>query len=344
MQQGDTIYGLAKRHRVSISELMTLNNLDKPAIRPGQRLTLPADRRGVAPRQPGLAGGASSAAPGPAAPAPRTPPAPPGPVATSPAGDWTGSHTIAQGESLYAIARRHAVKPADLQAANGITDPTKLRPGTVLKVPEAAGSAAPAQPPVAPAPAPPLAGVPTAPGTTTTARIINAAPAAPPQRVASLPSTGQSDVTAAPAAPRAEPASAAPGDTPKLAGTGKFRWPVKGKVIAGFGPRSDSTHNDGINISVPQGTEVAAAEAGVVAYAGNELKGYGNLVLIRHENNWVSAYAHNEALLVKRGDKVRRGQTIAKAGNTGTVDQPQVHFELRQGSKPVDPMPHMERQ
>jgi len=88
---------------------------------------------------------------------------------------------------------------------------------------------------------------------------------------------------------------------------------------------------------------VHAAEAGKVAYAGNELKGYGNLILIRHDNGWVSAYAHNEQLLVKRDEVVRRGQVIAKAGKTGSVDQPQLHFELRQGSKPVDPMLHMEK-
>jgi murein DD-endopeptidase MepM/ murein hydrolase activator NlpD len=123
----------------------------------------------------------------------------------------------------------------------------------------------------------------------------------------------------------------------------KFRWPVKGKVIANFGARTDGTHNDGVNVAVPQGTEVHAAEQGTVAYAGSELKGYGNLVLLRHESGWVTAYAHNEELLVKRGDKVKRGQAIAKAGKTGTVDQPQVHFELRQGQKPVDPAPHMEK-
>ena len=123
----------------------------------------------------------------------------------------------------------------------------------------------------------------------------------------------------------------------------KFRWPVKGKVIASFGARTDGTHNDGVNVAVPQGTEVHAAEQGTVAYAGSELKGYGNLVLLRHESGWVTAYAHNDELLVKRGDKVTRGQTIAKAGKTGTVDQPQVHFELRQGQKPVDPTPHMEK-
>ena len=133
------------------------------------------------------------------------------------------------------------------------------------------------------------------------------------------------------------PAKASGGDTSKL------RWPAQGKIIAGFGGRPDGTHNDGINLSVPQGTDVHAAESGVVAYAGSELKGYGNLVLVRHDNGWVTAYAHNEELLVKRGDKVARGQVIAKAGKTGTVDQPQVHFELRQGSKPVDPTPFMEK-
>lgn len=120
-----------------------------------------------------------------------------------------------------------------------------------------------------------------------------------------------------------------------------FRWPVKGRVITAFGARPDGGHNDGIDLAVPQGTPVMAAENGVVAYAGNELKGYGNLVLIRHANNWVSAYAHNEEILVKRGDKVRRGQVIAKAGATGAVSQPEVHFELRKGSRPVDPTKYM---
>ena len=96
-----------------------------------------------------------------------------------------------------------------------------------------------------------------------------------------------------------------------------------------------------MNVAVPLGTSVKAAENGVVVYAGNELKGYGNLVLIRHSGNWVSAYAHNNKLIVKRGDKIKRGQIIAKAGKSGMVDQPQLHFELRKGSKPVDPLKYM---
>jgi murein DD-endopeptidase MepM/ murein hydrolase activator NlpD len=129
--------------------------------------------------------------------------------------------------------------------------------------------------------------------------------------------------------------------TPDPMSGNSFRWPVRGRVIAEFGTRPDGGHNDGIDVAVPQGTSVQAAENGVVAYAGNELKGYGNLVLVRHANNWVSAYANNEELLVKRGDKVRRGQIIAKAGATGAVSQPQVHFELRKGSRPVDPTKYM---
>lgn len=129
---------------------------------------------------------------------------------------------------------------------------------------------------------------------------------------------------------------AAPAETTVVAsadGKPEFRWPARGRVIQGF----TSGGNDGINISVPEGTQVKAAEGGVVAYAGNELKGYGNLVLIRHPNGYVTAYAHNGEIAVKRGDHVNRGQTIAKSGQSGNVSTPQLHFELRKGATPVDP-------
>jgi murein DD-endopeptidase MepM/ murein hydrolase activator NlpD len=113
----------------------------------------------------------------------------------------------------------------------------------------------------------------------------------------------------------------------------EFRWPARGRIIQGF----KAGGNDGINIAVPEGTSVKAAESGVVAYAGSELKGYGNLVLIRHPNGYVSAYANNGALNVKRGETVKRGQTIATSGQSGNVATPQLHFELRKGSTPVDP-------
>ena len=117
-----------------------------------------------------------------------------------------------------------------------------------------------------------------------------------------------------------------------------FRWPVRGKVIAGYGAKTNGKANDGLNLAVPEGTPVKAAEDGVVAYAGNELKGYGNLVLVRHANGYVTAYAHASELLVKRGDTIKRGQVIAKSGQSGEVASPQLHFEIRKGSTPVDPL------
>lgn len=117
-----------------------------------------------------------------------------------------------------------------------------------------------------------------------------------------------------------------------------FRWPARGRVIAAYGAKTNGKSNDGINLSVPEGTPVKAAEDGVVAYAGSELKGYGNLVLIRHSNGYVSAYAHASELMVKRGETIKRGQVIAKSGQSGEVSSPQLHFEIRKGSTPVDPL------
>ena len=135
--------------------------------------------------------------------------------------------------------------------------------------------------------------------------------------------------------------AALPVPEPPPSSGGRLLWPVAGNVLSEFGPKPNGQHNDGINIVVAKGTPVKAADDGVVAYAGNELKGYGNLVLIRHDNGFVSAYANNGELKVKRGDKVNRGQTIATSGQTGNVSSPQLHFELRKGSTPVDPMPYL---
>ncbi|MGH6821126.1 MAG: peptidoglycan DD-metalloendopeptidase family protein, partial [Methylocella sp.] len=120
-----------------------------------------------------------------------------------------------------------------------------------------------------------------------------------------------------------------------------FRWPVKGRVISAFGAKPGGMRTEGINIAVPEGAGVRAADSGVVAYAGNELKGYGNLVLIRHHGGWVTAYAHNKELIVKRGDTVKRGDMIARAGRTGSVESPQLHFELRKGATAVDPIKYL---
>ena len=158
-----------------------------------------------------------------------------------------------------------------------------------------------------------------------------------PEKVVSLPAVQNAPVakeeprTTETVVKAAEPSGAMP----------SFRWPVRGRLIAGFGSKPDGTQNDGINLAVPEGTPIKAADDGVVVYAGNELKGYGNLVLIQHTNGFVTAYAHASELMVKRGDTVKRGQVIAHAGQTGNVTSPQLHFEVRKGSTPVDPTQYL---
>ena len=120
--------------------------------------------------------------------------------------------------------------------------------------------------------------------------------------------------------------------------TGRFAWPATGRIVSGFGPKPGGRYNDGINIAVPAGTPVKAAEDGIVAYAGTGISGFGGLVLIKHADGWVTAYAHNDALSVGRGDRVTKGQVIARSGATGSVDEPQLHFEIRRGRTPVDPV------
>lgn len=329
VQRGDTLYGLARRHGVNVKALMAANNLTSTALKPGQQLRLP--------------GGASHAESVPArqersqpAPAPRLAEA-----SSSAPADWHGTHTVKSGESPYSIARQYGIKVAELQSANGITNPRQLKLGMVLRVPGNGGDAPTGAPATGSAPAPVAgyAGAPTPAETaprviqsTTKPTMINGGE----QKVAALESNRASDAAGATAVQSVSV-------TPVSTAIGKLRWPARGKVLSGFGQRSDGTHNDGINIAVPKGADVHAAEDGEVAYAGSELKGYGNLVLIRHDNGWVTAYAHNDTVMVKRGDKVKRGDVLAKAGSTGQVDKPQLHFELRQGSKPVDPLPYLER-
>ena len=141
--------------------------------------------------------------------------------------------------------------------------------------------------------------------------------------------------------PPASAAVAVPEKPTDNGGAPSFRWPARGRVISGSGAMTNGQQNDGINLALPEGTPVHAAEDGVVAYAGSELKGYGNLVLIRHSNGFVTAYAHASEIMVKRGDQVRRGQVIAKSGQTGNVSSPQLHFEIRKGSTPVDPTQYL---
>ena len=297
----DTLDILARRYNVTPAAILQANGYKGPrALSPGQQLIIP--------RQ------ATAAAPALAAPAASKP------IAAANAAP--SIHFVNRGETLLSIARRNHVPLGVLAKANHIDPSAKLNLGMKLTVPGAKiAAAAPEALPVTVAAAQPVMAPP--------ATKMAAVTPVPPQSARLAQATTKVEETRAEAPVKAAEATGA---------LPTFRWPVRGKVITSYGAKTNGKANDGINLAVPEGTPVKAAEDGVVAYSGNELKGYGNLVLVRHANGYVTAYAHASELMVKRGDTIKRGQIIAKSGQSGEVGSPQLHFEIRKGSTPVDPL------
>lgn len=323
VQKGDTLYGISRMFSVDTSELTRLNNLTPPyGVQAGQPLRLPGESGAMetAGRPPAPVA-AVPVAPAPSGvPASPTPSGRPGaietaelppPGASAPSAPSTG--TGAAAPAGIAVTPLPAPVPGARPPAGADSGGASLyeqgQAPTVLRPPSA-------KPEPAPIPAPAPAPVP--------APVARPAPAeaAPPVR----------EVVVAPP-PKAE--------EPPPRSSGRFMWPVKGKLVSGYGPKPDGMHNDGLNIVAPKGTTVVAADNGVVAYAGNELRGFGNLLLIRHADGWITAYAHLDRIDVERGATVKRGQAIATVGQTGSVTSPQLHFELRKGTQAVDPRDQM---
>jgi murein DD-endopeptidase MepM/ murein hydrolase activator NlpD len=223
-------------------------------------------------------------------------------------------HVVAAGQTLHSIARIYHKPVTVIARANNLSINAKVKAGDHITVPEIKEASQPA-PTRAEAMVSPPTGTLAMADSSQTVRIAEPTGSFVPDN----------------AVKTAEPAGSLPG----------FRWPVRGRVIVAFGPKPNGVQNDGINLAVPEGTPIKAAEDGVVAYAGSELKGYGNLVLVRHPNGFVTAYAHASDILVKRGEAVKRGQVIAHAGQTGNVTSPQLHFEIRKGATPVDPSQYL---
>lgn len=169
----------------------------------------------------------------------------------------------------------------------------------------------------------------------------------PAQTTASQPEQPQSLVppanpTTAPAAVTS-PQAAAPSTAPADQGSGEFGWPLRGRLISGYGLKPDGQKNEGLNIAAPMGTSVFASKAGTVAYAGNELRGFGSMVLVRHTGGMFSVYAHLDQISVSKGDSVAKGQVVGTVGQSGGMTEPQLHFEIRQNSTPQDPMRYLGR-
>jgi len=316
--QGETIDTISRRHGVPVPAIMQANNMTHAAqLQPGQRLVIPRVQHQM--------GAAPMVAP------PRTRVAGPAIAPQAPG----NTHVVVPGETIYSLARHYRLTPMAIAKANNVGLDHRVKIGDRVVIPGLSGSApriaAPAQ-----APAPAQSRVASKPAET--GAPVAKQPAAPKIAQAVPPATAR--VVTPAADPLPEPQ--ATGTTGAAnASAPSFRWPVKGRVITGFGPKGNGQQNDGINVSVPEGTPIKAAEEGVVAYAGNELKGYGNLVLVRHSNGFVTAYAHASELAVKKGETVKRGQVIGKAGATGNVTSPQLHFEVRKGATPVDPTQYL---
>lgn len=254
-------------------------------------------------------------------------------------GSLAGTVAVRQGDSLYRISRRHDVPLRDLITLNGIPAPYQIYPGQRLRLPKARvhvvgrGET--------------MLGVSRRYGLRMN-QLASANSIEPPYRLRPgqrlrLPDPKVQVVARPPtkSAPRnvvsKRPRSVSLGKPPARSAS-RFLWPVRGPVSIGFGPRGGGLHNDGINILVRRGTDVRAAENGIVAYSGNEIRGFGNLILIKHSGGWMSAYAHNQVVLVRAGQKIQRGQTISRVGSSGNVSRPQLHFELRRGRRVVDPL------
>ncbi len=312
--RGDTVYGLSRRHGVSVRAIIEANRLRPPYhLQIGQKIVLPRVREHRVKK-----------------------------------GETLYGISRRYGVDVYDLARTNRIgAPYTIRVGQALRlpghDDAGRRGASRIKVARPASAAdqwefAPKSPtgpgPVAVSQAKnprvrPVVRKEAAPPDPPGRRVDGARPAAKDVRFAALPR--RPDRAARPQSKPAPRASTKPAPVKKLSAArraggparvaagpargsaGKFLWPVRGKVLSGFGPMSDGLHNDGINIVAPRGAPVRAAENGVVAYHGNELRGYGNLLLIRHADGWVSAYAHTERILVQRGDSVRRGHPPATA-------------------------------
>lgn len=343
LRQGDTVATLSKRFGVPEKEILKANGLTSSSqAEPGQRILIPTfgvassaakasasdaaasldvDKQKNIPVQPDsrdvaiLPGQSQSREKG----VNRTDMASGKQPVSGDGNGQSGTYTVKAGDSINRIAKANNVSVDALRKENGLTS-AAIRIGQTLKIP--GGNAAGADQVV-------------------TASVPKKAEA----KVAKAESGKPAEYTA-PVAKQSVTEVASKEDTteasPKATGISKYRWPVRGAVIAGYGANVEGNRNDGINISVPEGTPIKAAENGVVIYSGSSLKELGNAVLVRHDDGTVTVYGNASELKVQRGQKIQRGQTLAASGMSGTATQPQVHFEVRKNAAAVNPATFLE--
>lgn len=302
VQKGDTLYSLSKKYEVPLRSIIDANNLQAPyTLNIGQVLSLPT-------RQ---------------------------------------TYTVEKGDTLYSISRRYDVDITTLSKLNGLKEPYAINVGQKLALPESVSNVSVAQHNED------AHGVVSSysytAGKTSTqsaSKVEKSKPSVQSKTIEkkaapSNTTTSEKSKTTKVAVANKTIAKSSSRKTVSAYRKSKFIWPVNGSVVSNFGVVGKGRRNDGINIKAAMGTNVKAADKGVVAYAGNELKGFGNLVLIKHADGYITAYAHNDRLYVKKGQSVLRGEKIATVGRTGSVNTPQLHFEVRAGKKAVNPRTYL---
>ncbi|MBW3863434.1 M23 family metallopeptidase [Neisseria meningitidis] len=301
--RGDTVYNISKRYHISQDDFRAWNGMTDNTLSIGQIVKVkPAGY--AAPK-------AAAVKSRPAVPAAAQPP-----VQSAPVDINAATHTIVRGDTVYNISKRYHISQDDFRAWNGMTD-NMLSIGQIVKV-KLAGYAAPKTAAVESRPAVPAAvQTPVKPA------------AQPPVQSAPQPAAPAAENKAVPA-PAPQSPAASPSGTRSVGGI-VWQRPTQGKVVADFGG-----NNKGVDIAGNAGQPVLAAADGKVVYAGSGLRGYGNLVIIQHNSSFLTAYGHNQKLLVGEGQQVKRGQQVALMGNTD-ASRTQLHFEVRQNGKPVNP-------
>ena len=311
--RGDSLFGISRRFGVSLDQLQAWNDLTGSGIVAGQRLRLSAD-------------------------------APSSSIVNA-----TQTHTVQRGDTAFGIAKRYGISLNALARLNSLDSNFTLSVGQVLQISTAPDQSADVETTDAPLPGQQTQAATQSGGVLATAGAQLAAPT-----VVESTTQAQQDQPASvetttiqlarrrlsePEAPSASDEVLLLPSNPSAEEAGRrFIWPVRGRLLSGFGPQEGGLVNDGINIAVRMGEDVRAAASGKVIFASDRFNALGNLILIEHRDSWVTAYAHNDQMLVQRGDRVQQGQVIALAGSSGTVDRSQLHFEIRQDGTPVNPL------
>lgn len=226
------------------------------------------------------------------------------------------TYKVKENDTLYGISRTFNLSQSQIARLNDMRAPYAVKPGQSLRLP---------------------AGQP----------VYNPPPAASPARIireklmAQTAAKRPAPVIRSPLSSPPPPAIRSALSSVPPRASSRFMWPVDGPIISAYGPKKGGLHNDGINIRAAKGAPVRAAENGTVVYAGNDLKGFGNLVLVRHADRWITAYAHMDRMMVKKGQVIRQGESIGTVGSTGSVDAPQLHFETRRGTEAINPIAHL---